>query len=35
MKKAENEGINTGWYAPTSQEKIPWKSGAENNEEGR
>lgn len=25
MKNAESEGINTGWYALTPSEKMPWK----------
>jgi predicted transport protein len=33
MKKAEEEGINTGWYALTPAEKMTWKATDENEED--
>jgi predicted transport protein len=33
MKKAEEEGINTGWYAITPEEKMTWKNSHELDEE--
>ena len=33
MKKAEEEGINTGWYAITPEEKMTWKNTHDLDEE--